>query len=79
MDKKEANELNDAIFEMFGKLFPENTTVTMGGFSDNQNVFVEFNDNKWKFTSPLPGVKNNEIKVSFKINGSFLGVQPING
>ena len=75
MDKKETNELNNAIFEMFGKLFPENTTFTSvelfddsDVFLDDSGVFVEFKNNKWTFTAPLPGVKSNEIKVSFKNN-----------
>ena len=68
MDDKEMKELNDAIFEMFGKLFPENTTFTSGKFIGDSGVFVEFKNNKWTFTAPLPGVKSSEIKVSFKNN-----------
>ena len=75
MDKKEINELNNAIFEMFGKLFPENTTFTLvelfndsDVLLDDSDVFIEFKNNKWTFTAPLPGVKSNEIKVSFKNN-----------
>ena len=68
MDKKEINELNDAIFETFGKLFPENTTFTSEELFDGSDVFAEFTNNKWTFTAPLPGVKSNEIKVSFKNN-----------
>ena len=68
MDNKEIKELNNAIFEMFGKLFPENTTFTSQELFDDSDVFVEFKNNKWTFTAPLPGVKSNEIKVSFKNN-----------
>lgn len=68
MDNKEIKELNDAIFEMFGKLFPENTTFTLIEPLKDLNVFVEFKNNKWTFTAPLPGVKSSEIKVSFKNN-----------
>ena len=68
MEEREINELNNAIFEMFGKLFPENTTFTSEEFLDDSGVFVEFKNNKWTFTTPLPGVKSNEIKVSFKNN-----------
>ena len=68
MDSKEMKELNDAIFEMFGELFPENITFTSGEFIRDSGVFVEFKNNKWTFTAPLPGVKSNEIKVSFKNN-----------
>ena len=68
MDNKEIKELNDAIFEMFGKLFPENTTFTSVELLKDSNVFVEFKNNKWTFTVPLPGVKGSEIKVSFKNN-----------
>ena len=52
MDDKEMKELNDAIFEMFGKLFPENTTFTSVELLKDSNVFVEFKNNKWTFTAP---------------------------
>ena len=68
MDNKEIKELNDAIFEMFGKLFPENTTFTSVELLKDSNVFVEFKNNKWTFAAPLPGAKSSEIKVSFKNN-----------
>ena len=68
MDNKEIKELNNAIFEMFGKLFPENTTFTSGESIVDSGVFVEFKNNKWTFIAPLPGVKSSEIKVSFKNN-----------
>ena len=68
MDDKEMKELNDAIFEMFGKLFPENTTFTSVELLKDSNVFVEFKNNKWTFAAPLPGAKSSEIKVSFKNN-----------
>ena len=53
---------------MFEQLFPENTTFTSEELFDDSDVFVEFKNNKWTFTAPLPGVKSNEIKVSFKNN-----------
>ena len=68
MDNKEIKELNNAISEMFGKLFPENITFTSGEFVVDPDVFVEFKNNKWTFIAPLPGVKSSEIKVSFKNN-----------
>jgi HSP20 family molecular chaperone IbpA len=68
MDNKEIKELNNAISEMFGKLFPENITFTSGEFVEDPDVFVEFKNNKWTFIAPLPGVKSSEIKVSFKNN-----------
>jgi HSP20 family molecular chaperone IbpA len=68
MDNKEIKELNNAISEMFGKLFPENITFTSGEFVGDPDVFVEFKNNKWTFIAPLPGVKSSEIKVSFKNN-----------
>ena len=68
MDNKEIKELNNAISEMFGKLFPENTTFTLGEPAGDSDVFVEFKNNKWTFIAPLPGVKSSEIKVSFKNN-----------
>src|SRR5574344_659563 len=68
MDNKEIKELNNAISEMFSKLFPENITFTSGEFVEDPDVFVEFKNNKWTFIAPLPGVKSSEIKVSFKNN-----------
>lgn len=68
MDNKEIKELNNAISEMFSKLFPENTTFTLGEFVGDSDVLVEFKNNKWTFIAPLPGVKSSEIKVSFKNN-----------
>jgi HSP20 family molecular chaperone IbpA len=63
------DEVN-SMLEFLGTLFPENTTFTVCADELTAkrvaNITVEENEDSWEFIAPLPGVKKEEINISFK-------------